>query len=197
MQARTLERLRWLSVVCLAGSALMFVGMARDEEAADAAIVVMPAPAMGGEVLARLATTTSDVPYRIEMTLPLAPAEEASARRTHPPDVPAALRAEFRSEDGESTRIDVSPLRYEYLAGDGALFASEAFALPRSGTYDVSLTALGGALPPGRMLTIAPVDPLYVLPELTSMIGWTAFAAGSALWSALAFARRYAVSDAP
>jgi len=197
MRTRTLERLRWVSVLCLIGAALMFLFKAHTDEAYRRQSITLASPATGSVATARLlaAFTTR---YRIETELPLPPnREKPSMRASAVPDVPAALHAEFRSPDGHAFAFEARAFHFEYPTGSEGWFASDEFLLPRRGEYAVSLEVGDGGLPVGRMLRIAPVEVFYYLPELMSLIGWLAAGAGLALWTSLAFARRYAASDAP
>ena len=196
MRSRTLERLRWLSVLCLAGAALMFFYKARTADAYHRQSIALASPAAGNVSTGRLlaAFTTR---YRIETELPLAPAhEDPSPRVSDVRDAPAVLHAEFHSRGGEAFVFEAPAFHFESPAGSEGWFASDEFVLPGRGEYTVSIEIGDGGLPAGRTLRIAPVEVFYYLPELMSLIGWLAFATGSVLWLALAFARRYAPSDA-
>lgn len=195
MRTRTLERLRWLSVLCLVGAALMFLCKARTDDAYHRQSITLASPAAGGVAIGDLlaAFTTR---YRIETELPLPPArEDPSLRVSDVPDVPSALHAEFRPRDGKAFVFEAPAFHFDYGSGSEAWFVSDEFVLPERGEYTVSIEVGDGGLPSGRSLRIAPVEVFYYLPELMRLIGWLAFAIGSALWFALAFARRYARPD--
>lgn len=196
MQARTLEQLRWLGVGCLVGAVSMFLCKAHTDEAYRRQSITLASPLPGSVATASLlaAFTTR---YRIEGELPLPPdREKLPMRASDVLDVPAALHAEFRSRDGEAFVVEAPAFHLEYPLGSEGWFASDEFVLPRRGEYAVSFEVGDGGLPAGRTLRIAPVEVFYYLPELMHLIGGLALATGIALWSALAFARRYAASDA-
>lgn len=197
MRTRTLERLRWLSVLCLVGSVSMFLCKVHTDDAYRRQSIRIASPEVGNVANARLlaAFTTR---YRIETELPLPAArEDPSLHVSDVRDAPAALHAEFRSRDGKTFVFEAPAFHFEYSSGSGGWFASDEFVLPGRGEYALSIKVFDGGLPAGRTLSIAPVEVFYYLPEVMSLIGWLALATGAALWISLAFARRYAASDVP
>lgn len=196
MRSRTLERMRWLSVLCLAGAAMMFLSMARSDEAYRRQFVDMLPPVRGEDASGRFETAL-EAPYVIEMGVRLAAAEREKAEEFPGlPSVPIMLHAVFRDSKGIVTRVDVDAMDFLSSSGDEATFVSRPFLLSEPGAYQVTLSTREDRLPPRSLIRIVPAENILYLPEVMRMLGWLAFATGSALWIALAFARRYAPSDA-
>lgn len=200
MRSRTLEAMRWVSVLCLAGAALCFAQVERRAGASERASARFPSPAPGAPVKA-MVDVAGPTRYQLQMQMPM-PA--ASRNRLHMPDLPAqpaGLRIAVDARDGAAKTVDVPRLVLcsEYAWGGIAIYCSEPFELSQ-GPHEIEVSIAGDALPPGRALDLVEVAPLSIADiarDLMRFLGWFALAAGSALWFALAIARRYAPDDVP
>lgn len=199
MRSRTLERLRWLSVLCLIGAAICFALVERRARAFERSSAHFPSPAPGAPVKA-MVDVAGPARYQLQMRMPM-PA--ASRNLLHMPELsaqPAGLRIAIDPRDGTAKTVDIPRLVFcsEYTWGGIAIYCSELFELS-PGPREIEVSIADDALPPGRALDLVEVAPLSVADiaqGLVRFLGWLAFAAGLALWMALAFARRYAPSDA-
>lgn len=200
MRSRTLERLRWLSVLCLMGAAMCFAQSVRWERAVSRDSLALPAPAPGASVTGYV-TVWQRQARSIEMLMPLEKPEVGKSPGRERPPIPAALRVRFVHESGAKTTINID--RFDFVAAikDGTigLYDSPHFDLPKSGYYVVSVSAANDDLRVGQLLQLNVFDPglgYFWISDFTAQLAWVSFAIGSALWCALAFARRYAPSDA-
>lgn len=198
MRTRTLERLRWLSVLCLAGAAMCFALVERSASMSEKEWADFPSPAPGAAVKAWI-----DVPeaaeYSIRMLMPL---PTTARQRPHVPVLapePAGLRVSIETKPGAARTMDIlelEPCSRSSWSGI-ATYCSPPFEM-RRGRHDIEVSSRDGRLPSGRALSLAPVrvvSGFMLVQQFTRHLGWLAFAIGSALWVALAFARRYARPD--
>lgn len=200
MRSRTLERMRWLSMVCLIGAAICFALVERRASAFEKDWANFPSPVPGEAVKAWI-----DVPeaaqYEIQMDMPLPASARGAAHFPTLPPQPAGLRLSIDTAHGVAGMVDIHEFRScseEAWAGI-ATYCSKPFEMP-GGRHDIGISVSDDRLPPGRALSLVPIDLVshaMIVQEFTRFLGWLAFAAGCALWIALAFARRYAFSDAP
>jgi len=200
MRSRTLERLRWLSVLCLAGAAMCCAQSARWERAVSRDSLVLPAPAPGGSVNGYV-TVWQRQARSIEMLVPLAKPEVGKSPGRELPPIPAALRVQFVHEFGAKTTINIDRFDFVAAINDGTigLYKSPHFDLPKSGYYVVSVSAANDDLRVGQLLQLNVFNPglgYFWVSDFTAGLGWFALGIGAVLWLALAFARRYAPSDA-
>lgn len=200
MRSRTLERMRWLSVLCLAGAAMCFAQSAKWERAVSRDSLVLPAPAPGASVNGHV-TVWQRQARTVEMLVPVAKSDVGKSSSRERPPMPAALRIEFTHESGAKMAVDIN--RFDFLAAidDGTigLYESLPFDLPKSGHYAVSVSAASDDVHPGQLLQLNFLNPgmgYFWVSDFIAQLAWVSFAIGAALWIALAFARRYAPSDA-
>lgn len=200
MRSRTLERLRWLSVLCLIGAAICFALVERRASAFEKDWANFPSPVPGAAVKAWI-----DVPeaaqYAIQMDMPLPATARGAAHFPTLPPQPAGLRLSINAAHGVAGMVDIHEFRScsEEVRAGIATYCSQPFEMPR-GWHDIEVSALDDRLPPGRALSlvaIGEVSGFMIVQDFMRLLGWLAFAAGCALWIALAFAQRYAPADAP
>jgi len=176
---------------------MMFLAEGQADEAYRRQSVYMLPPIPGEDANGRF-ESARETPYVIEMDVRLAPAEQEKADKFPGlPSVPIMLRAVFRDPNRVVTRVDVDAVDFLSSSGDEATFVSRPFLLSEPGAYEITLSTREDRVPPRSLIRIVRAENVLYLPEVMRMLGWLAFAAGSALWLALAFARRYAPADAP
>lgn len=199
MRSRTLERMRWLSVLCLAGAAMCFALVERRANAFEKDWADFPSPAPGAAVKAWI-----DVPeaaqYVMQMEMPLSTAVRDEAHLSSLPPKPAGLHVSIETTHGAARTIDIRELALcsESPWSGIAIYCSPPFEMP-PGRHDIEVSVLDDRLPPGRALSIVAtgvVSGFMIAQDFMRFLGWLAFAIGLALWCVLAFARRYAPSDA-
>jgi len=193
--------MRWLSVLCLAGAALCFAQSARWERAVSRDSLALPAPTPRASVTGYV-NVWDPRGRSVQMLVPLADADAGGSSDRERPPMPAALRARFVHEGGATTTVDID--HFEFIAAIDeetiGLYASPPFDLPESGHYVVRISAANGDVPAGQLLRLNVFDPgmgYFWISDLTAWLGWLGLAAGSALWLALAIARRHALDDVP
>lgn len=201
MRSRTLEGMRWVSVLCLAGAALCFAQSARWERSVGRDSLVLPAPGPHASVTGYVSVWQPRA-RNLELLVPLAKAESGGSSDRERTPMPAALRVQFAHEGGATTTVDID--HFDFLSAIGqetiGLYSSPPFDLPESGHYVVRISAANDDLPAGRLLRLNIFNPgmgYFWVSDFTAGLGWFALAAGSALWLALAIARRYAPDDVP
>lgn len=199
MRTRTLERLRWLSVLCLAGAAICFLLVERRTNAVEAAWAHVPSPAPGMPVKARVEARDT-AQYQIRMDMPLPAAARHDVHFPGMPPQPAGLRLSIRSGRGAAKTVDIRELRFcsEFVGSGIATYCSEPFGIG-AGKHEVEVSVADDGLPPGRALSLVAIGQgsgFLVVQDFMRFLGWGSLGIGSALWVALAFARRYAASDA-
>lgn len=199
MRSRTLERMRWLSVLCLVGAALCFALIERRAGAFEKDWADFPSPAPGAAVKAWI-----DLPeaaeYAIQMQMLLPTAARQEAHLPSLPPEPVGLHVSIEMTPGAARTIDIAELApcSESPWSGIVTYCSPPFEMP-PGRHDIEVSVTDDRLPPGRALSIVPVrvvSGFMIVQAFTRRLGWLAFAIGAALWIALAFARRYAPSDA-
>lgn len=200
MRTRTLERLRWVSVLCLVGAAICFAWVERQTAGFEGAQANFPSPAPGAAVKASI-----DVPrsrsHEIRMEMPLPAAARDSLHLPELPSQPAGLRVSVTTARRDAKQIDIRELRFcsEYPWGGIAIYCSEPFELS-AGRHEITVSVTDDRLPPGRALSIVDIGDaagFLIMRDFTRFLGWLALTIGAALWTALAFARRFVASDAP
>lgn len=197
MQARTLERLRWLSVVCLVSAAVGFMLVERRAHAFDNDTAHFPSPGPGVPVRAIV-----DVPittrYVVQLDLP-SPVRDDALPSDLPPQ-PAGLRVSIRSDQGAANTVDIREFAFWSASARSGIasYSSAPFRVP-AGRQEIEVSSMDGRLPAGRALSFVEsgdVSGFFVVQDVMRFLGWASLALGAALWSALAFACRYAASDA-
>jgi hypothetical protein len=200
MQARTLERLRWLSVLCLMGAAMCSLLVERRTNAVEAAWAHVPSPAPGMPVKAALDVRKTSQ-YQLQMDMPLPVAARHDVHFSDLPPQPAGLRLSIGGRRGAAKTVDIRELRFytEFAWGGIATYSSEPFWIA-SGRQEIEISATDDRLPPGRALSLVEIGEgsgFLIMQDFMRFFGWLALGIGAALWIALAFARRYAASDVP
>lgn len=200
MRTRTLERLRWLSVLCLAGAAICFMLVDRRTNALERGWAHFPSPAPGMPVRT-MVDVQGTARYQVRMDTPLPLAARHDVHFPDLPSQPADLRLSIGSGRGAAKTVDIGVLHFcSESGGDGiATFCSEPFEMA-SGQQDIEVSVADDGLPPGRALSIVEIGEgsgFLIVQDFMRFFGWAALWIGGALWAALAFARRYAASDAP
>lgn len=200
MRSRTLERLRWLSVLCLMGAAMCFLLADRSASMSEKDRADFPSPAPGAGVKVWV-----DVPeaaeYRIRMQMPLPTAVRHGAHLPALAPEPVGLHVSIETKPGAARTIDIDELELcSRSSWSGiATYCSPAFEMLR-GRHDIEVSSRDGRLASGRALSLVPVrvvSDFMLVQQFTRNLGLLALAIGAALWIALAFARRYAPADAP
>jgi hypothetical protein len=198
MRTRTLERLQWVSVLCLMGAAVCFAWVERQTAGFEGAQADFPSPAPGAAVKASI-----DVPqsrsHEIRMEMPLPASARDSLHLPQLPSQPAGLRVSVTTARRDAKQIDIPALRFcsEYPWGGIAIYCSEPFELS-AGRHEITVSVTDDRLPPGRALSIVGIGDaagFLIMRDVTRFLGWLALAIGAALWASLVFARPYVVSD--
>ncbi len=199
MRSRTLERMRWLSVLCLAGAAMCFAWVEWQTNASRRDWADFPSPAPGMPV-----KVSVDVPsvrrYQLSMEMPLPAAARDSIHMPELSPQSAGLRVVIDPRHGDSRMVEIPQLVFcsEFVWGGTATYCSEPFELS-AGSYEIEVSTAEHRLPPGRALSIVKIGDdtgFWIMHGFMRFLGWVALATGTALWCALAFAHRYAPSDA-
>ena len=198
MRSRTLEGMRWVSVLCLAGAAICFLLVERRTNAVEAAWAHFPSPAPDMPVKATI-EARDRAQYRIQMDMPLPVAARHDVHFPDLPPQPAGLRVSIGR--GATKTVDVPRLVFcsEYAWGGIAVYCSEPFGIG-AGKQEVEVSVADDGLPPGRALSLVEIGEgsgFLIVQDFMRFLGWAALAAGAALWLALAIARRYAPDDVP
>lgn len=198
MRTRTLERLRWLSVLCLVGAAICFLLVERRTNAVEAAWAHVPSPAPGMPVKTTV-EARDKARYEIQMDMPLPVAARHDVHFPDLPPQPAGLRLSIGGGRGAAKTVDIRALHFCSETGWAgiATYCSEPFGI-EAGKHQVEVSVADDGLPPGRALSLVEIaegSGFLIVQDFMRFLGWASLGIGSALWIALAFARRYAASD--